>query len=144
MFAANVLAKAALPEHVPVLLRMLQEEARGQQHQAIEAFRRIRDKRSIQPMADLIASGSEASSEAADTLGDFGPIAEEAALKLLNEKHAETRRHACHILLKSGTPKSIEALQAIVAAGLPNLSPKAAEAIRAIQMRAEQAAQLRF
>ena len=142
MLAGRVLALAATEEHLPILYRILKQEDQGQHHEAIQALGRIGHKDSIQPLADMIAYGSNSSHAAAQALGEFGSAAEEAALALLKEKHQETRRQACQILNKAGTSKSIEALQAIVAAGDPQLIHEATEAIRAIRQRGDDAAKL--
>ncbi|GEM_PF-1845537 len=139
MLAARVLTKAATHEQVPLLLRMLKQQDFGQQYQAIEALRRLNDNRSIAPLADLIARGANGAHQAAQALAEFGPVAEGAALGLLKEKHAETRRLACQILQKCGGAKSIDALQAVIAEGDPNLMQNAGEALRGIRLRAEQA-----
>ena len=142
--AGRVLSKAATHEHVPVLLKMLKQEDMGQTYEVVQALGRLKDKRAIQPLADLIAYGNNASHAAGEALAEFGPIVEETALELLKEKHADTRRHACQILQRSGTAKSIEPLQQMIATGDPNLIHSATEALRGIRTRGEEAAKLVF
>jgi hypothetical protein len=62
----------------------------------------------------------------------------------LKEKHMETRRQACQILRKAGTSRSMEALQALIAAGDPQLIHEATETVRAIRQRGEEAEKLVF
>jgi hypothetical protein len=144
MVAGRVLARAATREHLPLLHRMLKQEDRGNQHEVIQALGRIKDKSSIQPLADMIAYGTGNAYAAAEALGEFGSLAEEAGLALLKEKHLETRRQACQILRKAGTSKSIEALQAVIAAGDPQLIQEASETVRSIRQRDEETSKLVF
>ena len=144
MLAGRVLALAATEEHLPILYRILKQEDQGHHHEAIEALGRIGHKDSIQLLADMIAYGSNNSHAAAQALGKFGSAAEDAALALLKEKHLETRRHACQILSKAGTLKSIEPLQAFITAGDPQLIHEATQAVREIRERGENAAKLVF
>jgi hypothetical protein len=138
MVAARVLARAATREDLPMLHRMLKQEDRGNHHEVIQALARLKDKTSIQPLADMIGYGSGNAYNAAEALGEFGPAAEEAALALLKEKHLETRRHACQILRKAGTSKSIEPLQAVIGAGDPQLIHDVTETMRSIRQRGEE------
>jgi hypothetical protein len=144
MVAVRVLARAATREHLPILQRLLKQEDQGQQHEAIQALGRLKDKSSIPVLADMIAYGTGNAYAAAEALGEFGPVAENAALGLLKEKHLETRRNACQILRKVGTAKSIEALQAVIAAGDPQLIHEATETVRSIRQRGDEEAKLVF
>src|SRR5687768_3401120 len=144
MLAGRVLALAATEEHLPILYRLLKQEDMGHQHEVIQALGRIGHKDSIQPLADMIAYGSGNAHSAAQALGEFGSVAEDAALALLKEKHLETRRQACQVLSKAGTTKSIEPLQAVITAGDPQLINDATEAVRSIRQRGEAAAKLLF
>ncbi|HVK57762.1 MAG TPA: HEAT repeat domain-containing protein [Candidatus Kapabacteria bacterium] len=144
LLAGRVLARAATEEHLPILYRILKQDDMGQQHEAIQAIGRIGKKESIQPLADMIAYGSNNAYAVAEALGQFGSAAEEAALGLLKEKHLETRRQACQILNKVGTSKSLETLQAVIAAGDPQLINEASESVRAIRQRGDEAAKLLF
>jgi hypothetical protein len=144
MLAVHVLAKAATEEHLPILNGILKQEDFGQQQEIIQALGRIGHKGSIQTLVDMIAYGSGNAYAAADALGEYGSTAEEATLALLKEKHLETRRNACRVLNKVGTSKSIEPLQAVIAAGDPQLINDATEAVRAIRQRGEDASKLLF
>jgi hypothetical protein len=144
MLASRVLAVAATEEHLPILYRILKQEDQGTHHQVIQALGRIGHKDSIEPLADMIAYGSNNSHAAAQALGEFGSAAEQAGLDLLKEKHLETRRQACQILSKAGTLKSIEPLQAVIAAGDPQLIHEASQAVAQIRQRGENAAKLLF
>jgi HEAT repeat protein len=134
-FAIRVLARAATQDDVPLLLRMLKADDQGSHHELIQAIRRLKDNRAIRTLSDLIANGEGSGYAAAEALGDFGPAAEDAALELLKEKHAETRRFACQILQKTGSEKSIKPLQNAMTAGNQNLMHTAAEALRAVRSR---------
>ena len=140
----RVLARAATREHLPLLYRLLKQEDTGHNHEIIQALGRLGDKSSIQMLAEMIAYGTGYSHTAAEALGEFGSVAEDVALGLLKEKHLETRRIACQILRKVGTPKAIEALQAIIAAGDPQLTQEATETAQNIRQREEETAKLVF
>jgi hypothetical protein len=147
MLAVHVLAKAATEEHLPILNRLLKQDDIGYQHEIIQALGRIGHKDSIQTLVDIVAYGSSNAHSAADALGKYGSSAEEATLALLKEKHLETRRYACQVLQRTGTSKSIEPLQAVIAADNPQLINEATEAlraIRAIRQRGEDASKLVF
>jgi hypothetical protein len=133
--AAAVLAKAATTEHVPLLLKLLRGEDFGQQQSVLEALRRLKDKRAIEPLTELVARGAGSAQMAAETLASFGPVVEAAALRLLNEKHIETRRRGCEILQKVGTNQSLEMLKGLVGEDDNMLNQSATEAIRAIRAR---------
>ena len=144
MVAVRLLGRAATQEHLPLLHRLLKQQDFGQQHEIIQALGRIRDKSSIQLLADMIAYGTGNSHAAAEALGEFGSVVEDAALSLLKEKHIQTRQQACQILRKVGTTRSIEALQALIAAEDPQFIPEATETVRAIRQRGEEAEKLVF
>jgi HEAT repeat protein len=74
--------------------------------------------------------------QAASALREIGPEAEAAVLRLLKEKHLETKREACNILRQIGTRKSIDPLREAMLAPDQMLSQAATEAVRAIQSRA--------
>ena len=144
LVAVRVLGRAATQEHLPLLHRLLKQEDFGQQHEIIQALGRIHDRSSIQLLADMIAYGTGNPHAAAEALGEFGSVAEDAALALLKEKHIETRRQALQILRKVGTTRSIEALQAVIAGGEPQFIPEATETVRAIRQRGEETEKLVF
>ena len=144
MLATRILAQAATEEHLPLLYRLLKQEDMGHQHEIIRALGRIAHKDSIQPLSDMIAYGNNNAHSAADALAEFGSAAEPAALELLKEKHLETRRQACRILQKAGTSKSLEPLQAVIAAADQQLIHEATEALRQIRERGDAAAKLIF
>jgi HEAT repeat protein len=140
--AARAFAAAATADDVPLLLKLLATEDLGDQHSYIQALRRLKDARAVEPLAEIIAHGYGSSYSAAEALGEFGKAAEDAALELLKEKHIETKRAACRILQQAGTPKSAEALEDVIKEGDSNLIPTAAEALRAIRRRGEEAENL--
>lgn len=144
MLAGRILAKAATEEHLPILYRFLKQDDAGHHHEVIQALGRIGHKDSIQVLADIIAYGNNNAYAASEALGQYGSAAEDAALALLKEKHLETRRQACQILNKVGTAKSIETLQAIIAAGDPQLINEATQSLREIRQRGEAASNLFF
>ena len=137
MLATKILAAGATPDDVPLLLKIATQEDFGQNFEAIQALGRLKDERAIQPLADMIASGSHNAHLAAQTLGEFGPMVEDTALQLLKEKHADTRRHACDILARVGTEKSIKPLQQLIATGDPGFNHNATAALEAIRDRIE-------
>lgn len=133
--AAKILAAAATSEHVPLLLKQLGEEDWSIRNEVVEALGRIKDKRAIEPLAELIARGEMDRSQAAEALGKFGPAAEDAALGLLKEKGLETRREACRILGRVGTERSLKALQEAMIDRDDNLRQAASEAVGEIRKR---------
>jgi HEAT repeat protein len=142
--ARRVAARTATVEDVPLLLGMLKGEDTGAHHEYLQALRRLKDKRAMEPLAQMIARGVNHAYAAAEALGEYGPASEDLALDLLKEKHIETKRQACRILQNAGTAKSQEALQAVITNGDPEILSEATEALRAIRLRGEEAAKLIF
>jgi len=133
--AAKVVADYGTSEHVPDLLRLLKSSNSSVSWSAIRGLGRLKDPRAIMPLVECVATGGSESYQAASALENFGPEAEEAVLSLVKEKNTATKRAACGILRKLGTPKSVEALKELVANPDSSLSSSAAEALRAVQER---------
>ncbi len=133
--AANFLAAHGAEEHVPALLRLLNDGDLAVRQAALPGFGRLKDKRAIEPLVQIVATGGSDASEAANTLSAFGPQAESTVLRMLKEKHAQTRRYSCEILRRIGTRKSIDGLMQLILDSDPTVSQAATEAVRAIQSR---------
>lgn len=136
--AVRILGISAKPEDVPLIIKKITRmDDFGSRFDLINALGRLKDERAIQPLADLIAYGSNEAQIAAHALSEFGPIVEDTALKLLQEKHAETRRLACEILSRVGTAKSIETLQQLLEKGNSGLLNQLPDTLDAIRTRIE-------
>ena len=135
MAAVKVIADYGTVEHVPALIRVLKDEDFGSKYAAIRGLGRLKDKRAIETLVVMVASGGSDNYQATEALGKFGPEAEDAVLTLLKEKHNESRRSACTILKQIGTSKSIEPLREAMLDPNQMVSQAAAEAVRSIKAR---------
>lgn len=139
--ALTILAKHGGNEYVPLLIRGLNESDSMLLGSVLRGLARLKDPRAAEPLGELVATGHGdpflrmTRSDAAETLGNFGPAAEPVALSLLKEKHLGTRILACNILKKVGTKKSLTALKAATVSSNKELSEAAAEASRTVQAR---------
>jgi HEAT repeat protein len=140
--AVRILTKTATADQVPLLLKMLRSDDSSDISPVAETLGRLRDPRAIEPLADLIVHGSDASQSAAEALSQYGSAVEATALAMLKEKHRQTRSQACRILRDCGTSKSIEPLQAAITKAEGGLINELAEAIRAIRQRGGEAEKL--
>ena len=132
----------ATPQHVPRLLGLLKTSDIPARTEAIQALGRLKEKRASEPLAEMVARGSDYGS-AEEALKQIGPPAEEAVLRLLQEKHLETRRRACEILQRIGTRRSLEPLREVVLASDETLGNAARQAVQEIQARLETESQER-
>jgi len=136
MTAANFVGPRATANQVPVLLKMLKDADWSARQNAAKALGRLKDERAIQPLADLVARGSNmGSQDASSALINIGAPAEKAVIALLSERNAETQRQACSILQQIGTDASIDPLQKLVGDSEQQTSQAAVDAIRAIKQR---------
>jgi hypothetical protein len=142
--AARILTKTATAEQVPLLLKMLRSDESSDISSVAETLGRLRDPRAIEPLADLIVHGSDASQSAAEALSQYGSSVEETALAMLKEKHRQTRGQACRILRDCGTSKSIEPLRDAITKADGGFINELAETLRAIRQRGEEAEKLVF
>jgi HEAT repeat protein len=138
------LANHGTQENVPVLIKCLASTTdQNVRSSIIRGLGRLKDKRAVQPLADVLAMGpadqlqfnSSRNTDAAAALERMGPEAESAVLGLLKEKNSTTRWQACQILKHIGTSKSIPALKDLMLAPSRELSEAAADACRAIEAR---------
>ena len=132
----------ATPQHVPRLLGLLKTSDIPARTEAIQALGRLKEKRASEPLAEMVARGSDYGS-AEEALKQIGPPAEEAVLRLLQEKHLDTRRRACEILQRIGTRRSLEPLREVVLASDETLGNAARQAVQEIQARLETESQER-
>lgn len=117
---------------VPILLKAMQEkETRGA---AIKALGRLKDPRAVEPLADRMEDFFERS-EAIEALKKIGPPAEDAMIQRLGHTNGDVRQASCEVLKVIGTKKSLPVLEKVAAENDFFLSPKAKEAIKAIEMR---------
>lgn len=121
---------------VPLMIRALAwGQAGGNQRPLIEGLRRLRDPRAIDALADVVARGFNEVELAADSLQLFGPAAEAAGLRLLRERHVQTRRLACTLLGQVGSAECETLLREQITDPDPQLSQVATEALRALRTR---------
>lgn len=132
--AAKVIGDHGTKEHVPLLLKWLKSEDSSYRYAAIRGLTRLKEKSAAEPMATMLATGSDYY-QVADALAKIGPDAEDAVLPLLQEKHSETRRQACGILKQIGTKKSLEPLRELMLSRERTVNEAAAEAVRVIMAR---------
>ena len=117
---------------VPILLKAMQEkETRGA---AIKALGRLKDPRAVEPIAERLEDFFERG-EAVEALTKIGPAAEDAMIQRLRHTNGDVRQAACDVLKVIGTKKSLPILEKVAAENDFFLSPKAKEAIKAIEMR---------
>lgn len=141
--ALTVLASHGSREHVPLLIKALNDPDAGVRVAVAKGLVRLKDPRAIEPLVNLLASGQgdqpyfrpNRESAAAEALVRMGPAAESAVLGLLKEKNIETRCQACNILKQIGTRKSLTHLKDLTLNPSKELSEAAAEACRSIQAR---------
>ena len=141
--ALTVLANHGVKEHVPLLIKALNDPDAGMRATIAKGLGRIKDPRASEPLASLLAAGQSdqpyyrpsRESAAAEALVHIGEPAEPAVLALLKEKNIETRCQACNILKQIGTKKSLGPLKDLTLYPSKELSEAAAEACRSIQGR---------
>ncbi|HLP75301.1 MAG TPA: HEAT repeat domain-containing protein [Candidatus Paceibacterota bacterium] len=131
---ARLLADCGTKDQVPLLLKLLKQNDSMSRSTVIRGLGRLKDPRAIEPLAEVIARGSDGY-VAAEVMGKLGPEAEDTVLTLLKQKHLETLRSACNILKQIGTKKSIEPLRELMLDPDQSLNSAASEAVRAIQAR---------
>jgi hypothetical protein len=141
--ALTILANHGAKEHVPLLIKGLNDSDTGVRAAIAKGLGRIKDPRAIEPLVNLLAIGQSdpfysrpsRESAAADALVHIGSAAEPAVLALLKEKNIETRIQACTVLKQIGTKKSLGPLKDLTLNPSKELSEAAAEACRSIQSR---------
>lgn len=132
--ALKVLGDHGTKEQVPLFLKWLKSNDYSARNAAIRALGRLKEKSAAEPLAAMLASGSDGY-QAVEALTKIGPEAEDAVLPLLKERHIETRRQACSILKQIGTQKSLEPLRELMLTNDRTLSDAAGEAVRTILAR---------
>lgn len=141
--ALTILANHGAKDHVPMLIKGLNDSDTGVRTAIVKGLGRIKDPRAIEPLVNLLATGQSdpfysrpaRESPAADALVRIGSAAEPAVLGLLKEKNVETRIQACTVLKQIGTRKSLGPLKDLTVNPSKELSEAAAEACRSIQSR---------
>jgi hypothetical protein len=141
--ALTVLASHGTKEHLPALIKALNDPDPGVRASAAKGLGRLKDPRAIEPLVNLLATGQTdqpgfrppRESAAAEALARIGAPAEPAVLALLKERNIETRCQICNLLKRIGTKKSLGALKDLTLNSSKELSEAAAEACRSIQAR---------
>jgi hypothetical protein len=141
--ALAILANHGTKQHVPLLIKALNDPDAGMRATIAQGLGRLKDPRAIEPLVNLLATGQSdqpyyhpaRESAAAEALVRMGGAAEPAVLALLKEKNVETRFQACNILKQIGTKKSLGPLKDQTLNPSKELSEAAAEACRSIQAR---------
>ncbi|MCZ7638003.1 MAG: HEAT repeat domain-containing protein [Verrucomicrobia bacterium] len=132
---ASLLGRYGTAAELPAMLRLLQWSQPGEQPGVLERVGCLKDPRAIGPLADLVARGSGDVQAALNALKGFGAAAEPAALALLEQRHAETRRQVCWLLGEIGTAKSLEPLRRQMLEPDSQVSQAATTALRAVSQR---------
>lgn len=140
--ALTVLANYGAKEHVPLLLKALnQPDDASTRLTVAKGLGRLQDPRAAEPLAEMLAEGATESSryrgdnQVVEALTRLGPAAEPAVLALFKEKSLDTRISACRVLKVIGTKKSLPTLKDLTTHPNKELSEAAAEACRSIQAR---------
>jgi HEAT repeat protein len=109
--AAKALVVWATKDNVPALIKALDHQSAGVRHPALEALGKLKDERSVEPVARRLTQGADRT-QAVKALQALGPPAEKEALKYLQAQDKAVRIAACHVLQEVGTKASVPALQA--------------------------------
>jgi HEAT repeat protein len=144
--AVTMVAKYGTREQLPLLIKALKDPANGPVRSTIaKGLGRLKDPRAAEPLAEMLSMGvtenygfrSGRDNFWVEALVELGPGAESAVLPLFKEKNVETRILACAVLKEVGSKKTLEVLKDQTGSPSKELSEAAAEAIRAIQARAD-------
>jgi hypothetical protein len=135
-FAEEAIAVWATSENVPLLIQLLDDRGKDSLgHQPIiEALRRLKDERAIEPLAERLGNFFDRK-EAGEALKAFGPAAEKAVLKQIHHSDSQVQMIVCEILAAIGTAESLPILEAVAAGRDQLVVPKARDAIRVIKAR---------
>ncbi len=141
--ALTVLANHGAKEHVPLLIKVLNDPDPGVRATVAKGLGRLQDPRAITALVELLATGQNdqpafrppRENAAAEALARIGATAEPAVLALLKERNLETRCQACNLLKRIGTKESLGPLKDLTPNSNKELSEAAAEACRSIQAR---------
>jgi HEAT repeat protein len=107
--AMEVLDKIGTAECVPVVVQAAASQDARVFWTAFRILQRLKDERSIVPMAELLASWNHRS-HAAEVLKAIGPPAEDVVLKGLKHRNADVVTQCIEILGAIGTKKSLPRL----------------------------------
>jgi hypothetical protein len=141
--ALAVLANHGTQEHVPLLIKALNDPDPTARAVAAKGLGRLKDPRAIKGLVDLLATGQTDQPQyrppretaAFEALARIGATAEPAVLALLKERNIDTRCQVCNLLKRIGTRKSLGPLKDLTLNSSKELSEAAAEACRSIQTR---------
>lgn len=130
--AIEALAVWGDKESLPLLLKAMRDK--DTRKAAMLALGRLKDERAAEPIAERLDDIFERG-EAVEALKRMGPAAEKAVLARLHHRDALVRQTVCDLLKEIGTDESVPALEKVVAEKNAFVSPKAKEAIEAINAR---------
>jgi hypothetical protein len=131
--ARNVVKKWAGKDSVPDLINLLDHNDGGVRHMALETLGKLKDERSVAPVALRLGPDREHASKA---LQAMGPMAERGVIPYLKDGDAGVRRESCMVLKRIGGPASIDALQTLQSTERDNgVKTAARDAIGTIQGR---------
>lgn len=142
--ALTLLANHGTKQHVPLLIKALNDPDAGMRKTIARGLGRLKDPQAAEALANLLASGQNddphyyrppRGSETANALIQIGPAAETIVLAVLKEKSIETRIQVCGVLKQIGTKKSLSALKELTLYPNKELSEAAADACRTIQSK---------
>ena len=119
---------------LPALHKALDDREWGVRIGVIDALRKLHQPGSIGPLATHMSAGPEEANMRM-ALESFGPAAEDAVIKQLDNKDAAIAALACQILRTIGTGKSKPALEKLAASSDRHVSMSAKVALQGLQRR---------
>lgn len=121
-------------DSVPPLIKRLDDESFAVRWAVFEVLGARKDVRAAQPIAKWLGKDRGFASNA---LRKMGPVAATAVAQQLNAKDWGMRIDVCRLLKDIGTPREIPALRAVTRDENSLVADAAAEAIKAIEQRAD-------
>ncbi|QJW99855.1 HEAT repeat domain-containing protein [Frigoriglobus tundricola] len=106
--AGNVYCAWATVDNIATVIKLLKND--NARVRAVEALARFKDERAIVPLTECMGHFS-GQGEAKAALIAFGPAAEDAVIKLLDNSERNVRLLACEMLIKIGSAKCLPALE---------------------------------
>jgi HEAT repeat protein len=129
--AMDLLKDLGTSEASAAALECLRDSDHDLQRRAIEFFKRIKDERAAEPLAEALANHRR---EAAEALRLLGPASEKALLAVALREDFHARREAIQLLQDIGTKESVPGLRGLLLKrGRENDAAK--EALRSIAAR---------
>jgi hypothetical protein len=114
--ATGAFCEWATKENVPALLKLLQrEKVGGPKYMAMKCLARLRDERGLVIIGEWLFQNDKINYVAQEVLIDYGPMAEDVALKYLMNPNHEARQAGLNVLGRVGGPRSYEPVAALLA-----------------------------